>query len=393
MNLLQLSFKNWRRRPLRTAVSAVGIAMAVAVLFSLISFERGYGRGLQRELDQLGAHILVVPKGCPYDAASMALHGASWPCFLKSAYLDEVRSVPQVAAAAPVLMCAIDEAGKKVVFLGVTAEYMALKGAAALEGRLALAPDEIATGAGMAAEHHWKIGEQIEVPGSGGKSARLVGIFRATGAGDDYFFYLPLAEAQRVFNHAALLTHILVRLKDPGDLDAAASALRGCDAGMDMNVVPLAHLFHSIQGIMNSTRWLLGAMALIALLVAAAGVGNTVMMAVAERTQEIGVMRALGASRARIFQLFWLEALFVGVAGALAGMTLAFLGSNFLESVIRARLSFVPTEAIIRWEWTVFALCALGALAVGGIAGLFPAWQAARRSPAEAIRSPDLWLK
>jgi len=47
----------------------------------------------------LGAHVLVVPKGCPYDAASMALHGANWPCYLKQSYLEEVRAVAGVATA------------------------------------------------------------------------------------------------------------------------------------------------------------------------------------------------------------------------------------------------------------------------------------------------------
>src|SRR5262244_694513 len=97
MTWTQLSLKDWQRRPLRTGVTAAGVAIAVAALFSLLAFQRGYREGLRRELDRLGAHVLVVPKGCPYDAASIALHGASWPCYLKERYLAEVRSVPVIA--------------------------------------------------------------------------------------------------------------------------------------------------------------------------------------------------------------------------------------------------------------------------------------------------------
>ena len=109
MTFLQLSTREWTRRPLRSAVAAAGIALATAALFSLLAFQTGYTQGLRHELDRLGAHILLAPKGCPFDAASMALHGASWPCYLKEEYLEEVRSVPGVASAAPVFMSAVYE--------------------------------------------------------------------------------------------------------------------------------------------------------------------------------------------------------------------------------------------------------------------------------------------
>src|SRR5689334_10287515 len=91
MTWLKLSLQNGMRRKTRTLVTLVGVAIAVAAMFSLLAFQRGYQNGMRDELDHLGAHVLVVPKGCPYDAASIALHGASWPCYLKYAYLDQVR--------------------------------------------------------------------------------------------------------------------------------------------------------------------------------------------------------------------------------------------------------------------------------------------------------------
>src|ERR1043165_8344074 len=120
MTWTRLSFKEWGRRPLRTSLTALGIALASAALFSLLSFQRGYREGVRQELGRLGAHVLLAPKGCPYDAASMALHGASWPCYLKQSYLKEVRSVPGVATAAPVFMAALDDPGAdRAVYVGV----------------------------------------------------------------------------------------------------------------------------------------------------------------------------------------------------------------------------------------------------------------------------------
>src|SRR6185295_9944882 len=104
--MFSLALKNILQKKIRTLITVLGVALATGTLFSLLSFENGYKRGLQQELNQLGAHILVVPKGCPYDAASLALHGANWPCYLKSEYLAQVEQSPGVAVAAPVLMAA-----------------------------------------------------------------------------------------------------------------------------------------------------------------------------------------------------------------------------------------------------------------------------------------------
>src|SRR5499427_4129043 len=128
MTWFQLSLKEWQRRPLRTSVTAAGVAIATAALFSLLAFQHGYRQGVHQELDRLGAHILVVPKGCPYDAASMALHGASWPCYLKQSYLDEVLAVTAVATAAPVFMAAVfDRLGDQTVYLGVHTNILLLR--------------------------------------------------------------------------------------------------------------------------------------------------------------------------------------------------------------------------------------------------------------------------
>src|SRR5579884_3144703 len=121
ISLARIAFANLFRRRLRTLVTLSGVALAIATVFCLVSFQRGYQAGLADEMDKLGANILVAPKGCPYDAASIALHGASWPCYLKMAYLRMVRETPHVAVAAPVLMNAVYEpaTGSQDVYCGV----------------------------------------------------------------------------------------------------------------------------------------------------------------------------------------------------------------------------------------------------------------------------------
>ncbi len=387
MNWLTLSTSEWRRRPLRTGITAAGVAIAVAAMFSLLAFHDGYRDGMKGELDRLGAHVLVVPKGCPYDAASIALHGANWPCFLRSSYLDEVRVTPGVGSAAPAFMSALNDSdGAQSVYVGIDEKMLSLKPGWKISGRFPGATNEILAGADVARLHQWRVGDKATLPGLDGATAIVAGILEPTRGADDSFVFLRLDDAQRLFRHHGELTHILVRLNDPNALDAAVMALRGCEAGMDMNIVPLAHLFRTIQSLVNSTRTLLACVALIALLIAAAGVSNAVLMSVSERTREIGVMRAVGASRGDVFRLFWLETMQVCGVGGAVGVGLAFVASRGLEAWLRGRLPFSPTDALLRWDWAIAALCLAGALAMGTLAGLLPAARAAELSPMEAMR-------
>jgi putative ABC transport system permease protein len=382
------ALRNGARRKLRTLVTAGGVALAVAALFSLISFQRGYQSGLRTELDKLGAHILIAPKGCPYNAASIALHGASWPCFLKQSYLEQVRQTPGINTAAPMFMNAIyDKDDKQYVYVGADPSLLKLKREWKITGAFPGRPEECLLGSSVAASLHASPGQQIALPALDGKHARVSGVIQTTNGEDDRFIYLPLSTAQADFHRSGQLTHILVRLTDPDAMDVVVSGLRACEAGLDMNVVPLTHLFRSIQGLVNSTRMLLGCVALIALLIAGAGVSNTVLMAVTERTREIGVMRAVGASQGDIFRLIWLETVQVCLGGALIGILLAAFASGAVESWLRARLPFSPNDALVRPELAVALGCLAAAAALGTVAGLLPAWRAARLSPVEAISS------
>jgi len=380
--------KEWRRRPLRTGVTSAGVAIATAALFSLLAFQHGYQTGMRGELERLGAHILVVPKGCPYDAASMALHGASWPCFLKQAYLKEVRSVPGVATAAPVFMTTFYETnGQQVVYAGVQSNILALKRSWRIAGHFPRRDGDVLAGSEAARLRGWRLGAQIHLAGANRQKGVVCGILQPTQGADDTFVYFDLEAAQRLFGHSNELTHILVRLTDPADLDRVVAQLRGCEAGLSMNVVPLAHVFHSIQSLVFSTRLFLGCLAIMAILVSAAGVSNSVLMAVSERQRELGILRAIGASRADIFGLICIETLQICAVGACAGVTIAFCASHWVEGWVRARLPFAPTEALIHWEWWIIALCIGGALLVGLVAALLPASRAAQTLPVQAMRA------
>jgi putative ABC transport system permease protein len=392
MTLTLLSLKEWQRRPLRAAITAAGVAIATAACFSLATFQRGYRAGFHEELERLGAHILLVPKGCPYDAASMALHGASWPCYLRERYLQEVVSVPGIAAAAPVFMAALyNRDSTRTVYVGVERTMLALRPGWQITGHFPEREGELLVGSEAARQSGWTLGAQVPLPGLDGRQGRVVGVLAPTQGADDTFVHVRLADAQHWFRHTNELTHILVKLSDPDQLDRAVSQLRGCDAGLVMNVVPVAQVFRTIQSLVSSTRVFLAAIGLVALLAAGAGVSNTILMAVSERQRDIGLMRAMGASRAHIFRLVWLETMWTCLSGATVGLLVAFLASRVIEAWVRSKLAFAPASALIRWEWGLAVACLGGVVLLGSFAGFIPAWRATVIPPLAAMRRNGGW--
>src|SRR4051812_2849633 len=191
--MLSLAFKNILQKKLRTVLTVLGVALATGTLFSLLSFENGYKRGLREELNQLGAHILVVPKGCPYDAASLALHGANWPCYLKSAYLSQVVAAPGVAVAAPVFMSAhYGPNNSRDVLVGVASNYLQLKRNWRITGAFPAASSEVFLGSRKAAELKARPNSEISIPALPKEKLRISGVLEPTNGPDDDFIFARL---------------------------------------------------------------------------------------------------------------------------------------------------------------------------------------------------------
>jgi len=109
---------------------------------------------------------------------------------------------------------------------------------------------------------------------------------------------------------------------------------------------------------------------------------NAMVTSVVERTKEIGIMKALGASNFRILSIFLLESGFIGMVGGIIGIAIGY-GLSIIVAIIGAQSGF-PLEAGITWEITLGALAF--SMALGMVSGALPAWRAANLDPIEALR-------
>src|SRR5882672_223126 len=104
MRYLTLAVKNLRRRVVRTALTIAGVALAVAVAVSLGGFVLGYRGAIDRSIEMLGFQVMIMAKGCPYEAATMMLKGGSGLLYLPGDTYAKVKSDPDMASITPIFV-------------------------------------------------------------------------------------------------------------------------------------------------------------------------------------------------------------------------------------------------------------------------------------------------
>lgn len=405
LEYLRLALKNLLRRKVRSLLTLLGIGVAIAVLYSLLEFQRGYEQGLQQEMKSLGAHIMVVPKGCPYEAATIVLHGGKWPRYMEESYFERIKAVNGVSQAAPILMDAMINPATKdnKIFLGITEDYGKLRPKWQITGT-SFSGDtaqEVILGTSIAEKLELKVGDTYhlrqdaagQAAGKDNADLRVVGVLARTGSQDDGFIFMPLHTLQTLFKLPGKIVVVLVRAEkiDTASMEQVTQDLRAL--GGNMNIFPLSELLNNASQLMQVTKVFVLAIVFVAIAIGAVGVLNTILMAVFERTKEIGMMKAIGASPNDIFALIWTETVLICTAGGLVGIGLAVAGARgvewFLRHALASQFSALPETTLIGLSPGIILACVGLSVGLGVLAGFYPAWRASAVKPIEAIRGAN----
>src|SRR5215471_9464424 len=111
---LVLATKNLRRRPVRTGLTISGVALAVTVAVSLGGFMLGYRGSIDRSINMLGFQVMIMAKGCPYEAATMMLKGGTGLLYLPADTYDKVRQDPEIETITPVFVGVAQKQGSSI---------------------------------------------------------------------------------------------------------------------------------------------------------------------------------------------------------------------------------------------------------------------------------------
>ena len=385
--MIPFAFRNLSRRRLRSSLTVFGVAIAVAVLACLLAFGEGYERGLQRELNGMGMQMMLVPLGCPFDAAARVLKGRPLDVSLPDTALTAARNDPAVSDAAPLLMATLPRPaeGRTDLWVGIDNAIRPLKPWWKMKAGSHWFPDEnsVILGAEAAAMEIRQVGDTLYSPETG-RRFKVCGILERSGTSDDSQFFVPLATAQAMFHQPGRLTAVAIRLHDPALVREAQPRLQQTPGAQ---VATLTEMMGTFLNLVGAVRTLVLAIAIIAVTISALSVFNTMLASVLERTGELGVLRAVGASRGQVFALLALESALLTVLGALAGLALTLATGHLIESAVKQFVPLAPADSLLALTPTIAAQCLLIGLLVGLFAGLYPALQASRLQPAQALRT------
>ena len=384
MRLIDVILNNVRRRWGRKLLLVLGLTVGVATVVALMAITSTMKADISTKLDEYGANILIVPKAndlaLSYGGVTVA--SAAYDVGeLTVADLDLIKTIKNarnISVVAPKLLGAIPMSGQSVLVAGVRfPDELRLKQWWDIEGEEPDAPDEALAGLRLARTLRLQPGQALEI---NGHAFRLTGILAENGSQDDDILFIDLGAAQQVMNKpesvslvevAALCTECPVEdmVDQISDVlpQARVTALRQAVTLRMETVGQLSRFSMAVSAVVVT----IGALVVL----------TTMLGAVTERRQEIGLFRALGFRQRHVMYIILGEAALVSLLGGVLGWLLG-MGT---ATLLAPRLA--GTTMAVSWDpW--LALGAVGgALLVGLLASLYPARSAARMDPTAALRA------
>jgi len=386
--------------PLRSALTALGVIIGVAAVVTTISIGTGARASVQTQIAVLGTNLLTVIPGRVSSAGGISQGaGTAQTLTLEDAHsisesLGEVEAVTaELSRPAQVVAGPYNDA---TTVSGVTPTFPQVRNWQPVEGeffgeqemrsraRVALVGKSVKDTLFPDAE---PVGQRIRI---NRVTFTVIGVMESKGSSafsdrDDVVF-IPLSAAQKRLFGVDFVRAIYVKVRDQGRMEQAMGRVQALltarhqisEGGEpDFFIRNQADVAQAFQGVTRTITTLLAGIAAVSLIVGGIGIMNIMLVSVTERTREIGIRKAVGATRHTILIQFLVEAVTLSVAGGVIGILLAIGASRLIST-----LAGWPT---IITPWAI--LMAFGFSAgVGIFFGLYPAQRAASLDPIVALR-------
>lgn len=381
VDLFRLALRGLMRRSTRTALTSVGIVVAVASMVIFLSLGEGIRKVFRSELGAIGPDIQVSVDGIT--------QGGPPPVNVPetlAAQISEKRALYGIKSVTPVIL-SVRSGGFDVKQNYFFYTYPSSQGtqdilpnAEIATGRMLNAQDEgqkVAVVGHKAAQNGgFKLGSDVRYNRK--NFFKVVGILKETGGLADSFILVPLLTMQKAQDIRGKVSYIALKLNDPSQAKTVAASLK---KDFDVEAQTQSDFLKILDRAVSISDAIRFGISLIALIVGGLAVTNTVMMGVYERTREFGTMRAIGANPGFIRKLVLLESLILSVIGGLGGVVVGYLGIVGIN-IYTQNLSSISVAALT----PRLMLIALGvSLVLGILAGLFPSRTAGRIAITEAL--------
>ena len=358
---------NLTRRPARTVFTASGIAVGVATIVALLSFTQGL-RNTAAGLVHLGGSGLGVFQANVSDPTAS---------ILPESLVGRLAARPYVAHATPLMLIVEGvSADPSAIVFGAEPDGPFARGLVITAGARPASPErEALVGERMASQLHLRPGGTLTVKG---RTYPIAGIYHSGIFFEDSGAVLTLAQARALTGRPQEQTDVVVYLSPGTRSSQAAKRIERDFPGTEVISTPDQALRAGANSTLISKAILV--IVVIALIVGAISVANTMAMSIMERQSELGLLSTVGWSAPRVATLILGEGVAVSVIGAGVGLLVGVIGANLLIDALGVSTYVSPSVT----AWGLGRGLLVG-VAIGVLGGIYPAWRVTRMTPLRAL--------
>jgi putative ABC transport system permease protein len=391
--LLHVAFSNLKSQKLRSGLSILGIIIGIASIVALISLGEGLNTSVQEQFEMLGTDTLVILPGGGFAESILAELQEDDP--------DTVESVRGVESAVGVYVSNVrlefkDEIKSVIVFASDASKAKNLESMGMVDvefGRALVEQDRgnILIGPRLADgffENEIQLRENLKINDD---KLRVVGILSRArhffGAMFNNAVFTTLDDLEDITRETHTPFRVMVKISDGQDVDEVRErvydALEKSHGKKDFQITSPQQAGEVAGSVIGIIQLVLAGIAAISLVVGGVVIMNTMVMAVAERTHEIGVLKAIGATNTSIRTIFLAEAALIGLFGGILGILVG-IGLSTGASLALDLIMGLTFQAVV--SPTVIAIALTFSIVVGVLSGLVPSTIASNLDPVEAMR-------
>ena len=380
----------------RSGLSLLGVVIGVIAVVSLTAIGEGALRYVDDQFASLGSSIVIVSPGRNETTGGIphGIGGIPNDLTLQDTLVLE-RRIPAVRVAVPISAStdriSHGQRSRQVPIVGATSELERLQQLELASGGF-LPPGDFDRGGAFVVLGHIvarelfadanPLGATVRI---GGWRMRVIGVLaergHQLGMDVDETVFIPTATGMRMANKSSV-NRIMLELRPKAQTDAVIDRVKALlierHDEEDFTCVSQDAVLDSLSSILGMLTLAVAGIASISLAVAGIGIMNVMLVSVSERTDEVGLLKAVGAKRRQILSIFLIEAALLSLAGGLLGLALG-------TAVVRIGNAFFPAIDAATPLWAIASVMGLS-LGTGIVFGVLPAWRASQLDPVEALQ-------
>jgi putative ABC transport system permease protein len=390
-------------RKIRTGLTLLGIIVGVAAVVAMVAIGQGTREEVLRKVESMGTNLLIVSAGqLKVFAGRQQQAGAAASTLTEKDARAIVDEIPSVTAVAPAqskkLQAKAEDLTTTTTVVGTTPDFQAVRNFHPASGQF-FDEEQVRSSTRVAVLGHTVVLNLFPGRDPIGETIRLnnvpftvIGVLEPkgldiSGQDQDDQIVVPLRTALRRLLNLTYLSTIYVSARDPQSMDATAAAIAEVlrerhrirpGVADDFTVQNQSAMLETQAAVSGTFTLLLGSIGGISLLVGGIGILAIMLIAVRERTREIGIRRAVGARRKDILLQFLVETMLLSVLGGAGGV---FLG------IVAAKVVSLATSWPMLIPWVVALAAVAFSMLLGLAFGVYPARKAAALDPVVALRS------